>query len=212
MSSIEEELPPHVLIFPFPAQGHMNCMLNLAHLFCLADFHVTFIVSEFNHRRLLMHTSVPATFAAYPGFQFRPLPDGLPDDHPRSGKQIKDIVPAVTNTMVPLFKKMMTDEDLLACSGRRRPVTCFIADGFFGFPSDFAEEKGLPLVTFRTPCASYFWSYFHIDNLIESQEIPIGGDLYSLFQDSLVHFSYTVIKFVSIFINFNPYALINFCN
>ncbi|KAL1542122.1 7-deoxyloganetic acid glucosyltransferase [Salvia divinorum] len=169
MSSKTEDIPPaHVVIFPFPAQGHMNCMLNLAHLFCLTDFHVTFIVSEFTHRLLLRNTSVPSTFAAYPGFQFRTIPD----DHPRFGDKIADIVPAVTNIMVPLFKKIMADEDLLA-SPNRRPATCFVADGFFSFAADFAEEIGLPLVYFRTPSASYFWSYFHVDDLIQAQEIPI---------------------------------------
>ncbi|KAH6777614.1 hypothetical protein C2S51_008926 [Perilla frutescens var. frutescens] len=174
MSSDERNLPPHVVIFPVPAQGHLNCMLNLAHLFCLADLHVTFIVSEFIHRRLLKHTTVPATFAAYPGFQFRTIPDGLPEDHPRSGEKVGDLLPAVTNTMVPFFKKMMIDEDFLAFAGRR-PATCFIADGFLAFAADFAEENGVPLVYFRTPSASYFWTFFQFNDLIESQEIPIGG-------------------------------------
>ncbi|XP_047945396.1 7-deoxyloganetic acid glucosyl transferase-like [Salvia hispanica] len=172
-SKSEEKLPAHVVIFPFPAQGHMNSMLNLAHLFCLTDFHVTFIVSEFTHRLLLKNTSVPATFAAYPGFQFRIIPDGLPDDHPRFGDRIPDIVPAVSNTMVPLFKKMMADKHLLASPGHRRPATCFVADGFFSFAADFAEEIGLPLVYFRTPSAAYLWAYFHVDDLIQAQQIPI---------------------------------------
>ncbi|XP_057788995.1 7-deoxyloganetic acid glucosyl transferase-like isoform X3 [Salvia miltiorrhiza] len=174
-SKLEEELPPHVVIFPFPAQGHMNCMLNLAHLFCLTDFHVTFVVSEFSHRLLLSSTSVPATFAAYPGFQFRSIPDGLPDHHPRSGAKAADVVPAVTNHMVPLFKKMMAEEDFLA-SPHRRPATCFVADGFFTFAVDFAEENGIPLIYFRTPSASYFWAYFHVDDLIQAQEIPINAE------------------------------------
>ena len=176
-SKSEEKLPAHVVIFPFPAQGHMNSMLNLAHLFCLTDFHVTFIVSEFTHRLLLKNTSVPATFAAYPGFQFRIIPDGLPDDHPRFGDRIPDIVPAVSNTMVPLFKKMMADKHLLASPGHRRPATCFVADGFFSFAADFAEEIGLPLVYFRTPSAAYLWAYFHVDDLIQAQQIPIKGNL-----------------------------------
>ncbi|KAH6777611.1 hypothetical protein C2S51_008923 [Perilla frutescens var. frutescens] len=174
MSSKEENLPPHVVIFPLPAQGHLNCMLNLAHLFCLADLHVTFIVSEFSHRRLLKHTSVAATFAAYPGFQFRSLPDGLPDDHPRSGEKVMDLLPSVTNIMVPLFKKMMIDEDFLASYSRRR-ATCLVADGFHPFAADFAEANGISLVYFRTPSASYFWTYFQLDDLIESQQIPFRG-------------------------------------
>ncbi|XP_047967092.1 7-deoxyloganetic acid glucosyl transferase-like [Salvia hispanica] len=173
-SKSEAKLPAEVVIFPIPAQGHMNCMLNLAHLFCLSDFHVTFIVSEFNHRLLLKNTSVPATFAAYPGFQFRAIPDGLPDDHPRLGAQAGGVSPAVINNMVPLFKKMMADEHLHA-SPHRRPATCFVADGSFSFAADFAEENGLPLVYFRTPSAAYFWAFFQVYDLVQAQEIPIKG-------------------------------------
>ncbi|XP_042015695.1 7-deoxyloganetic acid glucosyl transferase-like isoform X1 [Salvia splendens] len=171
-SKSEVKLPAHVVIFPIPAQGHMNSMLNLAHLFCLSDFHVTFIVSEFCHRLLLKNTSVPATFAAYPGFHFRIIPDGLPDDHPRFGAQAGGVSPAVIHNMVPLFKKMMADKDLLA-SPHRRPATCFVADGSFSFAADFAEENGLPLLYFRTPSAAYSWAFFQVDDLIQAQEIPI---------------------------------------
>lgn len=178
MSSEEERvpLPPHVLIFPLPAQGHINSMLNLAHLFCLSEFHVTFIVSEFSHRRLLTHSSSAAAFSHHPGFQFRPLPDGLPDDHPRAGDRFMEMIPAVANTMVPSFKKMMIQENFLASAGRRRPATCFIADGVLSSVGDFAVENGIPLIYFRTAAACYFWSLFCYPELVEAGEIPFNGD------------------------------------
>ncbi|KAH6777616.1 hypothetical protein C2S51_008928 [Perilla frutescens var. frutescens] len=170
----EKNLPPHVLIFPMPVQGHLNSMLNLAHLFCLADFHVTFIISDSSHSRLHRHTTVPTTFARYPGFQFRTLPDGLPDDHPRSGQRVMEFLASVTNITVPLFKKMMAQENFLA-SPSRRPVTCLIADGLMSFASDFAEENGIPLIYFRTATASYFLALFCFPELLQAQEIPLGG-------------------------------------
>ncbi|KAH6777617.1 hypothetical protein C2S51_008929 [Perilla frutescens var. frutescens] len=172
----DEKLPPHVLIFPYPIQGHLSPMLNLAHLFCLAEFHVTFIVSDFSHRRLLQHTTVASTFARYPGFQFRTISDGLPDDHPRAGEKVLDVLPSVTNIMVPLFKKMIVREDFFASAGRRR-VTCLVADGLLSFAFDFAEENRFPLVSFRTVTLSNFWAFFHLNELIEAQEIPFKGDM-----------------------------------
>ncbi|KAG8390059.1 hypothetical protein BUALT_Bualt01G0044000 [Buddleja alternifolia] len=176
MSSEEEaKLPPHVLIFPMPIQGHLNPMLNLAQLFCLSEFHVTFIVSDFIHRRLLNHTTVPETFARYPGFQFRALSDGLSDDHPRAGEKAMDIIPSVADVMGPLFKKMMIHEDLFASASRRR-VTCIVADGLLGFAGDFAEKNGIPFVYFRTSGACSFWTYYCITELLEAHEIPFGGN------------------------------------
>ncbi|KAH6777619.1 hypothetical protein C2S51_008931 [Perilla frutescens var. frutescens] len=175
MSCEEEKLPPHVLIFPLPAQGHLNSMLNLAHLFCLAEFHVTFMVSEFSHRRLLKHSTVPAAFTLHPGFQLCALPDGLPDDHPRAGDKFMQMLPSVANIMIPSFKKMMIQEDFLG-SGHRRPVTCIVADGSLSFVGDFAEENRLPLIYFRTAAACYFWTLFRYPELIQAQEFPFRGN------------------------------------
>ncbi|XP_073021527.1 7-deoxyloganetic acid glucosyl transferase-like [Primulina eburnea] len=171
MCSKEAKLPPHVLIFPLPAQGHMNSMLQLAQLLCLSDFHVTFIVSEFNHSRLLKHTGTRSTFARYPGFQFQTIPDGLPDDHPRSGRRATDIIPSVLKISGPYFEKMMVEKDLFASAGRR-PVTCIIADGWLSFAADFAEENGIPLIYFRTASACGFWAYYCTIQVIEANEIP----------------------------------------
>ena len=169
--------PPHVLIFPMPFQGHLNSMLNLSHLFCLAEFDVTFIISDFSHRRLLQHTTVASTFARYPGFQFRTFPDGLPEDHPRSGHRAMEFMSSVKNVTVPLFKEMMIQENFLASATRRR-VTCFVADGVLNFAADFCEENGLPLIYFRTTTTSYFWALFRFPELLEAQEIPFGGQIY----------------------------------
>ncbi|XP_057789014.1 7-deoxyloganetic acid glucosyl transferase-like [Salvia miltiorrhiza] len=167
------DLPPHVLIFPFPLQGHLNPMLNLAHLFCLADFHVTFIVSDFNHRRLLEHSTVPTAFARYPGFQFRALSDGLPDDHPRAGVRAKELVFSLEKVTVPLFKKMMLDENFLGGAARRR-VSCFVADAM-RFVPEFAREHQLPYILFQTASAAFYWAMFCWPQLLEAQEIPFQG-------------------------------------
>ncbi|XP_047956215.1 7-deoxyloganetic acid glucosyl transferase-like [Salvia hispanica] len=178
MTSVSEQQnlrpPPHVLIFPLPVQGHLNPMLKVAHLLCLAEFHVTFIISEFNHRRLLQHTTASAAFSRYPGFQFWTLPDGLPDDHPRSGHGAMELMSSVANVTVPLFKKMMIQENLLA-SAARRSVTCFVADGLLSFAPDFCEENGIPLICFRPAPASYFWAIYRFPQLLQAQEIPFEG-------------------------------------
>ncbi|XP_057789012.1 7-deoxyloganetic acid glucosyl transferase-like [Salvia miltiorrhiza] len=168
-----QDLPPHVLIFPYPLQAHLNSMLNLAHLFCLFDFHVTFIISDFNHRRLLEHTTAVTAFARYPGFEFRALPDGLPDDHPRAGERVNDLMFSMEKVTVPLFKKMMVQENFLGGAARRR-VTCFVADAM-SFAPDFAREHQLPLILFHTASASFSWSHFCFPQLLQAQDIPFRG-------------------------------------
>lgn len=73
----QNSLPPHVLIFPFPAQGYVNSMLKLAELLCLADIHVTFLVSANTKDRLARFTNVGSRFGSYPGFRLETLPKFL---------------------------------------------------------------------------------------------------------------------------------------
>ncbi|KAL5556091.1 hypothetical protein UlMin_038327 [Ulmus minor] len=44
---------PHAVCVPFPAQGHVNPMMQLAKLLHAKGFHVTFVNTEFNHKRLI---------------------------------------------------------------------------------------------------------------------------------------------------------------
>ena len=86
-----ESKAPHVLIFPLPAQGHVNSMLNLAQLLSLAGLNITFLKTDHNHNFLVLHSNILHRFACFPGFQFKSIPDGLPDDHPRAGVRFMEM-------------------------------------------------------------------------------------------------------------------------
>ncbi|KAE9451458.1 hypothetical protein C3L33_16641, partial [Rhododendron williamsianum] len=67
---------------------------------------------------------------------------------------------------------MMVATDCLR-SEDRRPVTCIIADGVLSFAGDFALEKGIQLVYFRTVSACSFWACFCFHEIIEAGEVPL---------------------------------------
>ncbi|CAK9135695.1 unnamed protein product [Ilex paraguariensis] len=184
MNHQEPKLPPHVLIFPLPIQGHINSMLRLAELLCLSDVDVTFITSDFSYNRIIKHGKVDSRFARYPGFRFESITDGLPDDHPRAGEQVMDVFPSLKKVTGPLFKEMMVSKDLLA-SENRRPVTCIISDCIISFAIDFAIEKGISIVYFRTISACSFWAFFRMQELVEADEIPVKGKGMDLLVKSL---------------------------
>ncbi|WMV19721.1 hypothetical protein MTR67_013106 [Solanum verrucosum] len=158
---------PHVLIFPLPLQGPVNCMLKLAELLCLhQETHVTFINTEYIHQRLLNYTDVLIRFAKYPNFKFVTVPDGLPEDNPRNGDQIGKIIEGVEKVSSPLFREMVM----------MTTTTCLIVDGIFTFAVDIAKEAKIPLLYFDTisPCA--IWTYLAVPKLIEDGEIPFKGN------------------------------------
>lgn len=80
-----EPKAPHVVVLPFPGQGHVKPMLNLAELLSYAGFEVTFIITEeYVHDRLLPSIDIQALYRRCPKFQFLSIPDSLPPDFPRS--------------------------------------------------------------------------------------------------------------------------------
>ncbi|XAR65879.1 7-deoxyloganetic acid glucosyltransferase [Bertholletia excelsa] len=173
-NEVAELIPPHVLIFPFPIQGHVNSMLRLAELLCLSGLHVTFLVTDHIHSRLAHHGKVQTRFASDSRFHFETISDGLPDDHPRSGRKLIDLFSSLITTTKPLFKKLLIS--LRWSSGPLRPVTCVIADGILSMALGVAEEVGIPIILFRTASACSFWAFFCIPKLISSGEIPFTGN------------------------------------
>jgi hypothetical protein len=53
MGSLPSDSKPHVVCMPYPAQGHITPMLTVAKLLHSFGFHITFVNTEYNHRRLL---------------------------------------------------------------------------------------------------------------------------------------------------------------
>ncbi|KAI3519891.1 hypothetical protein L1887_09111 [Cichorium endivia] len=140
----KETLPPHVLIFPLPLQGPVNCTIKLAE-------------SRFN---------------GYPGFHLESISDGLPEDHPRSVDTITELFESLKTKNQTLFKDLLTSGKL--SSDSRRRVTCIIADGSLGYTCDAANELGIPIIYIRTISACCLWVFFCLPKLIESRELPFA--------------------------------------
>jgi hypothetical protein len=170
------QAPAHVLIFPFPAQGHVNSMLKLAELLSLAGLHVTFLNTDFIQDRLNRYTNIQTRFSCYPGFQFKTISDGLPADHPRSSDLLFEVFGSLNSRTKLLLKEMLGDPNQLS-SNTRPFLTCIIVDGIIGgFTSDVANELRIPIIYFRTISACCFWAYFSIPKIIEAGELPIRGN------------------------------------
>ncbi|KAL7588850.1 hypothetical protein Lser_V15G36172 [Lactuca serriola] len=168
-------LQPHVLIFPLPFQGPVNCALKLAELLCLSGIHVTFLNTEHIHRPLLRHTQVVSRFNSYPNFRFETIPDGVEHEKPVSGDRFMEVMEAVDTVSRPLFREMMVSGSLSSKS--ERPVTVMIPDACFSFAVDIALETSTPVVVFDTVSPCCLWtSYLNLPTLIQAGDVPFKGD------------------------------------
>ncbi|KAL8224082.1 hypothetical protein R6Q57_019557 [Mikania cordata] len=155
---------PHVLIFPFPAQGHVNAMLKLTELLLPAGLNITFLISSKDHRSLCGYATVHLRLNSHPGFRFHVI-EGLYEGPMDTGEKLSLMFDSLTEIATPLLRKLILDF----------PVRCVIADGINGFSLDAAEGTGVPVIFFRTISACAFWAYFSIPDLISSGELPLTG-------------------------------------
>jgi UDP-N-acetylglucosamine:LPS N-acetylglucosamine transferase len=103
MGSLPPAERPHAVMIPYPAQGHVTPMLQLAKLLHARGFHVTFVNNEFNHRRLLRSQGAD-TLHGVPGFRFATFADGLPPSNPDATQVIPALCYAIMNTFLPRFR------------------------------------------------------------------------------------------------------------
>ncbi|KAI3753138.1 hypothetical protein L2E82_25183 [Cichorium intybus] len=84
------EKKPHVICIPYPAQSHIKAMLKLAELLHYKGLEITFINTDFIHKRFLESGGADC-LTDLPNFRFKTIPDGVrrsEDDIPLSREEI----------------------------------------------------------------------------------------------------------------------------
>ncbi|KAK4284232.1 hypothetical protein QN277_001091 [Acacia crassicarpa] len=174
MGSLPVSQKPHALCIPAPAQGHINPMLKLAKLLHFRGFHITFVNTDFNHKRLLKSRG-PTSLDGLPSFRFETIPDGLPVSDVDATQDIPSICDSTRRTCLPPFRDLLHK---LNTSSDVPPVTCIVSDGVMSFTLDAAHELGIPEVLFWTTSACGFLCYVHYRQLIEKGLTPLKESSY----------------------------------
>ncbi|XP_028771818.1 7-deoxyloganetin glucosyltransferase [Neltuma alba] len=174
MGSLAAPEKPHAVCIPYPAQGHINPMLKLAKLLHFRGFHITFVNTEFNHKRLLKSRG-PDSLNGLPSFRFETIPDGLPDSDVDATQDIPALCESTSRTCLPPFRDLLHK---LNSSPDVPPITCVVSDGVMSFTLDAARELGIPEVLFWTTSACGFLCYVHYSHLIEKGLTPLKDSSY----------------------------------
>ncbi|KAI9116813.1 hypothetical protein K1719_012179 [Acacia pycnantha] len=155
----------HVVCLPFPAQGHVNPIMHLAKLLHSNGLHVTFVNTEFIHKRL-SNSLGPDFVKGLPDFQFETIPDGLPP----STDDTQDIPALCESTRKHCYaplKELIGKLNSLSSSQEVPPVSCIIADANMSFAEKVANEFGIPEIRFWTASACGLLGYLQYDELVE---------------------------------------------
>ncbi|KAJ4952284.1 hypothetical protein NE237_029116 [Protea cynaroides] len=165
----EQENKPHAVCVPYPAQGHITAMFKVAKLLHHRGFHITFVNTEFNHRRLIKSRG-PDSVKGLPDFHFHTIPDGLPPSDTDANQEVSALCKSTSKTCLVPFNNLLSQ---LNSDVNIPPVTCIVSDGAMSFTLEAAEELGVPQVLFWTHSACGFWAYMNYYLLMERGLIPL---------------------------------------
>jgi len=174
---------PHAVLTPYPLQGHINAMLKLAKLLHLRGFHITFVNTEYNHKRLLKSKGSNA-FDGFTDFTFETIPDGVT---PMEGdgdvsQDLRALCRSIIENFHHFFSELFAKLHDSATAGHIPPITCFVSDCYMPFTVEVAEEYALPIVLFSPCSACFFLAGFHIPKLFQTGQLPLKGNIiYNLF-------------------------------
>ncbi|KAE8056919.1 hypothetical protein FH972_013651 [Carpinus fangiana] len=176
MGSIGVPEKPHAVCIPFPAQGHINPMLKMAKILHYRGFHITFVNTEFNHKRVLKSRG-PNSLDGLPSFRFETIPDGLPESDAEATQDIPSLCDSTKKHCLAPFRSLLSRLNDTA-SSNVPPVTCVVSDGAMSFTLDAAAELGIPEVIFWTTSACGFMGYVQYSRLIEKGLTPLKDASY----------------------------------
>jgi len=169
---------PHAVLIPYPLQGHINPLFKLAKILWIRGFHITFVNTEYNQKRLLKSRD-PNSLDGFADFCFETIPDDLTPMEGDDGDVSQDILSlcqSIRKNFLHFFHELLARLDESANSGLVPPVTCLVSDCYMSFSIQAAEELALPIVLFSPASACTFLSVLHFRTLIEKGLIPLKGN------------------------------------
>jgi len=164
---------PHAVLIPAPFQGHINPFFKLAKVLHLRGFYITFVNTEYNHKRLLKSRG-PNASDGFPGFSFETIPDGLT---PMEGdgdvtQDIPSLCQSIRKNFLKYFCELLTR---LNHSANVPPITCLVSDYFMSFTIQAAEEFAIPNVIFFPASACFLLCIHHSRSFVEKGLTPLKG-------------------------------------
>ncbi|CAN0903319.1 UDP-glycosyltransferase 85A8 [Linum grandiflorum] len=152
-------------------------MLHAAKLLHSRGFHVTFVNTDYNHKRLLKSWAAAASSSSFPPrFDFESIPDGLPpSDNIDSTQDIPLLCDSIPKNLLAPFRDLV--HKLNDCVALPR-VSCILSDAAMAFTLDVARELRIPDALFLTPSACANLAFLSYPVLVEAGLVPLKSSSY----------------------------------
>ncbi|QHO09263.1 UDP-glycosyltransferase [Arachis hypogaea] len=128
----------HVLVLPFPAQGHVNPLMHLSHKLVQHGCKVTFVNTEFNHKRVLTAMNGKITLDGSE-VELVSLADGLGPEDDRS--DIAGLIASMVRTMPSDLGMLIRDINSRDDGSNR--ITSIVCDTYMAWALEIAQKLAI---------------------------------------------------------------------
>ncbi|XP_010509811.1 PREDICTED: UDP-glycosyltransferase 89A2-like [Camelina sativa] len=139
---VPETPRPHIVVFPYPAQGHLLPLLDLTHQLCLGGINVSVVVTTGNLQYLSPLISAhpsSVTPIVFPFPSHPSLPPGV--------ENVKDIGNAGNLPMIASLRQLR-DPIIQWFRSHQTPPVALISDFFLGWTHELCDQLGVPRFAF----------------------------------------------------------------
>ncbi|KAF5183519.1 Udp-glycosyltransferase 83a1 [Thalictrum thalictroides] len=161
---------PHLLVVPYPAQGHVMPLMEISHNLVDRGFKITFVNTESIHNRVV--SSMSNSGDVYEDFiHLVSLPDGIEAEEDRNdlGKLSRSMIDVMPGHLEELIKKINE-----ANNGDDK-ITCVIADQNQGWVLEVAKKMSIKRAAVWPASAAVLAAMLHIPKLIEEGILDEDG-------------------------------------
>lgn len=159
----------HILVTPYPAQGHIIPLMKLSQQLVQHGSRITFVNTQYNHERIL--NALVMKEDAEDHICLVSVPDSLTDeDRTKPGKLSEAILRVMTGKVEELIQHI---------NGLESKITCVLADQSIGWALEIAEKHGIKHAAFCPAAAAMLVLGFCIPKLIDDGIIDENGKIRS---------------------------------
>ncbi|KAL8199413.1 hypothetical protein R6Q57_012981 [Mikania cordata] len=157
----------HVLLIPYPAQGHVTPLMEVARCLMSNGLKVTFVNTYFTHKRVVSACSEIHGLSDM--MQMVSIPDGMEpcDDRSDLGKLTKAMFQLMPIKLEELIIEINKKDD--------KKIECIIADCYMGWVARVARKMGIRHATFCPSSAAVLAVILSLQKLMDDEVINSSG-------------------------------------
>ena len=141
----------HVLVVAYPAQGHINPMLQ----FASKNIEVTFVTTVENRKRTLQVQDVElGASKKREEVRFETISDGLTSESERSNV-------VIVSDMLYKVGDLMLGNMIERLNAQGEQISCIVQDSFLPWVMEVAKKFNIPSVFFWTQSCAVYSIYHH---------------------------------------------------